>query len=113
MDNPYNKFLKQENVVQEEQSDNPYKIFLNAENRGESSFSLSNEDPAVDYTNKYKMPDNLNPYEKFLNKGEFGTGTQEDVTLNKKVGNAFYLGFLDTARGVNQMSGGDLFGASS
>ena len=31
MDNPYNKFLKQESVVQEEQSNNPYNQFLNAE----------------------------------------------------------------------------------
>ncbi len=34
MDNPYNKFLKQESVVQEEQSNNPYNQFLNAEDRG-------------------------------------------------------------------------------
>ena len=107
MDNPYNKFLKQQNIVQEEQSDNPYSQFLNAEDRGESSFSLSTEDPPVDYTKPYEMPDDLNPYEQFINKGEFGTGTQEDVDLSKRISNAFKLGFADTIRGVRQMSTSD------
>ena len=107
MDNPYNKFLKQESVVQEEQSNNPYNQFLNAEDRGESRFSLSTEDPPVDYTKPYEMPDDLNPYEQFINKGEFGTGTQEDVDLSKRISNAFKLGFADTVRGVRQMSTSD------
>ena len=107
MDNPYNKFLKPENFTKTEQSSNPYDQYLNAEDRKINTFSTSNEDPAVDYTKPYEMPNDINPYDKYVNKGEFGTGAPEDVALSKKISSAFKLGFADTVRGVRQMSTSD------
>ena len=107
MDNPYNNFLNTEGISSNTKAANPYNQFLNSADRNESSFSTSNEDPPVDYTKPYQMPEEINPYEKFLNLGEFGTGTEEDVALSKKVGNALLLGLKDTYRGVRQMSTSD------
>ena len=113
MANPYDKFLNTGNITNDNTISNPYDQYLNSGDRNQSLFSTSTEDPPVDYTKPLELPEEKNPYLKFVNTGEFGTGTDEDVALSKKVGNAFYLGFIDTARGVNQMSGGNLLGASS
>ena len=113
MANPYDKFLNTGNITNDNTISNPYDQYLNSGDRNQSLFSTSTEDPPVDYTKPLELPEEKNPYFKFVNTGEFGTGTDEDVALSKKVGNAFYLGFIDTARGVNQMSGGNLLGASS
>ena len=113
MANPYDKFLNTESITEGSAPNNPYDQYLPAGDRNQSLFSTSTEDPPVDYTKPLELPEEKNPYLKFVDTGEFNTGTDEDVALSKKVGNAFYLGFIDTARGVNQMSGGDLFGASS
>ena len=113
MDNPYNIFLKSEAQDQNTEQNNPYNIFLNAANRNETSLKTSNEDPIIDFTKPYEVGDDANPYDKFLNLGEFGKGTKEDVDLSKKVASAFKLGLLDTARGVNQIKGGKILGLGS
>ena len=105
MANPYDKFLNTESITEGSALNNPYDQYLPAGDRNQSLFSTSTEDPPVDYTKPLELPEEKNPYLKFVDTGEFNTGTDEDVALSKKVGNAFYLGFLDTARGVNQMSG--------
>ena len=50
------------------------------------------------------MPGEKDPFAKYLDTGYFGTGTQGDVDLSKKISNAFSLGFKDTVRGLRQMS---------
>ena len=113
MDNPYNIFLKSEAQNENVEQSNPYSKFLNAADRNETSLKTSNEDPIIDFTKPYEVGDDANPYAKFLNLGEFGKGTKEDVDLSKKVANAFKLGLLDTARGVNQIKGGKILGLGS
>ena len=108
MANPYDKFLNPEDLQEQAVNQNPYDQFLNVDERNKSDLKLSNEDPKIDFTKPYEVKEDNNPYDKFLNKGEFGTGTVEDVELSKKVANAFKLGFADTARGVRQMSTTDL-----
>ena len=104
MANPYDKFLNPQDLQEQPVNKNPYDQYLNIDERGKSDLKLSNEDPEIDFTKPYEIKDDVNPYDRFLNKGEFGTGTAEDVALSKKVANAFKLGFFDTARGVKQMS---------
>ena len=108
MANPYDKFLNPQDLQEQPVNKNPYDQYLNIDERGKSDLKLSNEDPEIDFTKPYEIKDDVNPYDRFLNKGEFGTGTVEDVELSKKVANAFKLGFADTARGVRQMSTTDL-----
>ena len=76
--------------------------------QGLQSNTLVKTKHELDFTKPYEIKEDANPYDRFLNKGEFGTGTAEDVALSKKVAKAFKLGFKDTMRGVNQMSGGDV-----
>ena len=104
MANPYDKFLNPQDLQEQPVGQNPYDQYLNIDERGKSDLKLSNEDPEIDFTKPYEIKEDVNPYDRFLNKGEFGTGTVEDVALSKKVANAFKLGFFDTARGVKQMS---------
>ena len=105
MANPYDKFLNTDSVTKNNSTGNSYEQYLPAGSRStKSPFSISTEDPPVDYTKPYEMPDEKNPYSKYLDKGYFNTGTQEDIDLGKKISNAFYLGFIDTARGLRQMS---------
>ena len=108
MANPYDKFLNPQDLQVQPVDQNPYDKYLNIDERGKSDLKLSNEDPELDFTKPYEIKEDANPYDRFLNKGEFGTGTAEDVALSKKVAKAFKLGFKDTMRGVNQMSGGDV-----
>ncbi len=35
------------------------------------------------------MPDELDPFAKYLDKGYFNTGTKEDIDLGKRISNAF------------------------
>jgi len=107
MANPYDKFLNTNSITEGSALSNPYDQYLPAGDRNESSFSTSTEDPPVDYTKPLELPEENNPYLKFVNTGEFGTGTEEDVALSKKIANAFKLGTLDTVRGVRQMSTSD------
>ena len=107
MANPYDKFLNPQDLQEQPVGQNPYDQYLNIDERGKSDLKLSNEDPEIDFTKPYEIKEDVNPYDRFLNKGEFGTGTVEDVALSKKVANAFKLGFFDTARGVKQMSASD------
>ena len=104
MANPYDKFLNTEDLQQKSVNENPYDQFLNADERGQTDFKISNDAPEVDFTQPLEVPDDANPYDKFLNNGEFGKGIPEDVELSNKVANAFKLGFIDTYRGVKQMS---------
>ena len=105
MANPYDKFLNTNNVTKNNSTGNSYEQYLPAGSRStKSPFSISTEDPPVDYTKPYEMPDEKNPYSKYLDKGYFNTGTQEDIDLGKKISNAFSLGFKDTVRGLRQMS---------
>ena len=104
MANPYDKFLNTNSITEGSNLSNPYDQYLGAGDRNESLFSTSTEDPPVDYTKPLELPEEKNPYLKFVNTGEFGTGTEEDVALSKKIANAFKLGTLDTVRGVRQMS---------
>ena len=107
MANPYDKFLNPQDLQEQPVGQNPYDQYLNIDERGKSDLKLSNENPEIDFTKPYEIKEDLNPYDRYLNKGEFGTGTAEDVALSKKVANAFKLGFADTARGVKQMSATD------
>ena len=107
MANPYDKFLNPQDLQEQPVGQNPYDQYLNIDERGKSDLKLSNEDPELDFTKPYQIKEDANPYDRFLNKGEFGTGTAEDVALSKKIANAFKLGFADTVRGVKQMSTSD------
>ena len=107
MANPYDKFLNPQDLQEQPVGQNPYDQYLNIDERGKSDLKLSNEDPELDFTKPYEIKEDANPYDRFLNKGEFGTGTAEDVALSKKIANAFKLGFADTVRGVKQMSTSD------
>ena len=107
MANPYDKFLNPQDLQEQPVDQNPYNQYLNIDERGKSDLKLSNEDPELDFTKPYEIKEDANPYDRFLNKGEFGTGTAEDVALSKKIANAFKLGFADTVRGVKQMSTSD------
>jgi len=101
---PFSKYLNAEQKNTLKGNDNPFSKYLDPNQRTSSDFKLSNEDPPVDYTKPYEMPGEKDPFAKYLDKGYFGTGTQEDIDLGKKISNAFYLGFIDTARGLRQMS---------
>ena len=104
MADPFSKYLNAEQKNTLKGNDNPFSKYLDPNQRTSSDFKLSNEDPPVDYTKPYEMPGEKDPFAKYLDKGYFGTGTQEDIDLGKKISNAFYLGFIDTARGLRQMS---------
>ena len=87
MANPYDKFLNTGNITNDNTISNPYDQYLNSGDRNQSLFSTSTEDPPVDYTKPLELPEEKNPYLKFVNTGEFGTGTEEDISLSKKIGN--------------------------
>ena len=112
MDNPYNIFLKPETQQKNIEQNNPYLQFLNASDRNQTSLKTSNEDPAIDFTKPYKISDDFNPYSKFLEPGEFGKETKEDIDLSKKIASAFKLGLKDTYRGINQIKGGEFLDTS-
>jgi hypothetical protein len=101
---PFSKYLNVEEKNTLKGNSDPFSKYLDPNERTSSDFKLSNEDPPVDYTKPYEMPGEKDPFAKYLDKGYFGTGTQEDIDLGKKISNAFYLGFIDTARGLRQMS---------
>ncbi len=103
MADPFSKYLNKDEQNILEGNKNPFNKYLDASDKP-SDFKLSNEDPPVDYTKPYKMPSEQDPFAKYLDKGYFNTGTQEDINLGKKVSNAFSLGFRDTIRGLRQMS---------
>ena len=103
MSDPFLKYLNLDEQKTIEKNKDPFLKFLNADERP-SDFKISTEAPAVDYTKPYQMPEDNDPFSKYLDPGEFGTGTQEDIALSKKISNAFKLGFADTVRGVRQMS---------
>ena len=104
MADPFSKYLNVEEKNTLKGNSDPFSKYLDPNERTSSDFKLSNEDPPVDYTKPYEMPGEKDPFAKYLDKGYFGTGTQEDIDLGKKISNAFYLGFIDTARGLRQMS---------
>jgi len=100
---PFSKYLNTDEQNTLEGNKNPFDKYLDASDKP-SDFKLSNEDPPVDYTKPYEMPGEKDPFAKYLDKGYFNTGTQEDIDLGKRISNAFSLGFKDTARGLRQMS---------
>ena len=104
MADPFSKYLNVEEKNTLKGNSDPFSKYLDPNERTSSDFKLSNEDPPVDYTKPYEMPGEKDPFAKYLDKGYFGTGTQEDIDLGRKISNAFYLGFIDTARGLRQMS---------
>ena len=67
MANPYDKFLNTEDLQQKSVNENPYDQFLNADERGQTDFKISNDAPEVDFTQPLEVPDDANPYDKFLN----------------------------------------------
>jgi len=101
---PFSKYLNVEEKNTLKGNNNPFSKYLNPSERTSSDFKLSNEDPPVDYTKPYEMPGEKDPFAKYLDKGYFNTGTQEDIDLGRKISNAFSLGFKDTVRGLRQMS---------
>ena len=104
MADPFSKYLNVEEKNTLKGNNNPFSKYLNPSERTSSDFKLSNEDPPVDYTKPYEMPGEKDPFAKYLDKGYFNTGTQEDIDLGRKISNAFSLGFKDTVRGLRQMS---------
>ena len=103
MADPFSKYLNKDEQNTLEGNKNPFNKYLDASDRP-FDFKLSNEDPPVDYTKPYEMPSDKDPFAKYLDKGYFNTGTQEDINLGRRISNAFSLGFKDTLRGLRQMS---------
>lgn len=83
MADPFSKYLNKDEQNILEGNKNPFNKYLDASDKP-SDFKLSNEDPPVDYTKPYKMPSEQDPFAKYLDKGYFNTGTQEDINLGKK-----------------------------
>ena len=103
MSDPFVKYLNTDEKNNLQKNIDPFVKYLDP-NEKQSDFKISTEDPVVDYTKKYKMPDELDPFAKYLDTGYFNTGTKEDIDLDKRISNAFALGFKDTIRGLRQMS---------
>jgi hypothetical protein len=100
---PFVKYLNTDEKNNLQKNIDPFVKYLDPSEK-QSDFKISTEDPVVDYTKKYKMPDELDPFAKYLDTGYFNTGTKEDIDLDKRISNAFALGFKDTVRGLRQMS---------